>query len=86
MRKLWAVVLLASVLGAGGCSGARYLVYLLDPGAGKTTVPAEHDLARQTVAIVIYAGPETQLEYQTPTGTPIPPPGFAGCSDATPCC
>jgi len=64
MRKLWAVVLLASVLGAGGCSGARYLVYLLDPGAGKTTVPAEHDLARQTVAIVIYAGPETQLEYQ----------------------
>ena len=63
MRKLWTVFLLLSAVGAGGCSGARYLIYLVEPGARKTTVPAEHDLAGETVAIVVYAGPETQLEY-----------------------
>jgi len=64
MRKLWSVLLLVPALGAGGCSGGRYLIYLLDPGAGKTTVPVNYDLAGKTVAVVIYAGPETQLDYQ----------------------
>lgn len=64
MRKLWFIMLIVSALAVGGCSMLRYATYIINPSSGMKSVDAEHDLAGKTVAVVIYAGLETRLDYQ----------------------
>ncbi|OPX24940.1 MAG: hypothetical protein B1H04_01090 [Planctomycetales bacterium 4484_123] len=46
-----------------GCSGLRYVGFLFAPSAPMKTVPAEYDMKGKTLAVVVFARPETLLEY-----------------------
>ena len=49
-----------------GCNMLAYPAYLLAPEPPAKTVPAEFaGLKNKTVAVVIFVGPQTQLDYQT---------------------
>lgn len=49
-----------------GCNMLAYPAYLMAPEPPAKTVAAEFEgLQNKTVAVVVYAGPQTQLDYQT---------------------
>jgi len=60
------LMLTVAVAAAGGCNLAAWPLAVFGKPAMKT-VPAEVpiDLTGKTVAVVVYAGPETQVDYET---------------------
>ncbi len=66
MRNCLLCVLLAGCLVNSGCGCVNWFGYVVAPSMPTKTIKAEYDgLARKTVAIAVYAGPETLLDYQT---------------------
>jgi len=66
MKRIVLSGLLALAPALGGCSGLRWVAHLLTPRPPTKTVKAQFDgLKQKTVAVAIFAGPETLLDYQT---------------------
>ncbi len=66
MKRIALYGLLALTPAVGGCGGLRWMGHLLTPRPPTKTVKAQFDgLKQKTVAVAIFAGPETLLDYQT---------------------
>jgi hypothetical protein len=62
-RHLLTIVLWFSAVGLTGCSGVRYLGYLVAPDMSDKTIKAQFaDLAQNRVALVVYADSRTRFE------------------------
>jgi hypothetical protein len=65
MRHCLLFILLGAASLAGGCGGFEWLAHLFAPPPPMKTIKAQFDgLKGKTVAIAVYAGPETLLDYQ----------------------
>jgi hypothetical protein len=65
MRNYLALLLVATALSAGGCNILAYPMYAFAPPPPMKTVHPEYPgMEGKHVAIVVFAGPETQLDYQ----------------------
>ena len=65
MRNSLFCLLVAAGLAAGGCNYLEHTLYVFAPPAPMKTVEPEYDGMRdRQVAVVVFAGPETQLDYQ----------------------
>lgn len=61
---LLTIVLSVAALFVGGCDAINFIAYVFAPSAPTKTVEAEFDgLKDQTVAVVVFADPEIQLDY-----------------------
>ncbi|MGC9453892.1 MAG: hypothetical protein ACP5HU_03425 [Phycisphaerae bacterium] len=64
LRKSILVLMLATVLQAGGCRALGYLGYLLAPPEKQVEVPADYEnLPGHSVAVVVFADQAVQFEY-----------------------
>ena len=64
MRKYLLVIFLSSAPLVAGCETAHWIMYVFAPPVPMKTVEAKFgDLPDKTVAVVIFAGPEIQLDY-----------------------
>ncbi len=64
MRKYLLIIFLSSAPFVAGCDAGNWLMYVFAPPIPMKTIEAEFgDLPGKTVAVVIFAGPEIQLDY-----------------------
>lgn len=66
LKNLRVLLWLSPALLLGGCNWLSYPMYAVAAIAPEKQIPAEFDkLPKKTVAVVVYSGPQTQLDYQT---------------------
>ena len=64
MRKCLLIILLSLAPFVGGCDLIHWIMYVFAPPVPMKTIEAKFDdLPGKTVAVVIFAGPEIQLDY-----------------------
>ncbi len=64
MRKCLLIIFLSLVPFVAGCETVHWLMYVFAPPVPMKTIEAKFgDLPGKTVAVVIFAGPEIQLDY-----------------------
>ncbi|KKL77935.1 hypothetical protein LCGC14_2029920 [marine sediment metagenome] len=63
MRNVLLSLSVLAALAAGGCNSLQYMMYLFAPPAPTKTIKAEYDMRGKHVAVVVFAGPETLLDY-----------------------
>jgi len=66
MQYSLTLILASLTVATGGCNLAAFAGYMLIPGPPKKTIKPEFaGLEKQHVAVAVYAGPETELDFQT---------------------